>query len=333
MPPAVHLRRRAFTLIELLVVVAIIAILIGLLLPAVQKVREAAARSVSTNNLKQIGLAAHAYNDAHADRLPNPAGPMNPARPATPATLWNRSAGVLFHVLPHLEQSAVHASISAVVGFTAEAAVMPTSRGRAAVIKTFVSPADPSNLTNLVDLTGEPHPPNNGLWATSSYAYNPQVFRTVPAGLGRSFPDGTGATVLFSEMYQMCGDGTTAAANYWFGSHVGNAAVPKRAGRIPGVDLLTPGGQFAGANFRPGNLGGRPAGCDPEAPSGPHPGGILVGLGDGAVRFLTAGGATVRLGPPPAAYDTPQVRPVAQQRGWVWSALVTPDGGEVAPLD
>src|SRR5262249_22357430 len=102
-------QRRGFTLIELLVVIAIIAVLIGLLLPAVQKVREAANRMKCANNLKQLGLAAHNYHDQH-QHLPPGIGYYPTAQNGIFGTFF-------FRLLPNLEHDTLFRSALGVVPF------------------------------------------------------------------------------------------------------------------------------------------------------------------------------------------------------------------------
>src|SRR5712692_175363 len=147
-------RRRAITLVELLVVIAIIGVLIGLLLPAVQKIRGAAARIQCANNLRQLGLACHNYHDGMRS-LP----PGYTAKAAYPDTTpgWGWGA----YLLPYIEQDNIHRQID----FSQPIRNTPAAQ---AVIRTYLCPMDqtPDEAFTVTDSTLTPI----ALLGPSSYA-------------------------------------------------------------------------------------------------------------------------------------------------------------------
>jgi type II secretory pathway pseudopilin PulG len=182
-------RRHGITLFQLLVVLAVIAILIGLLLPAVQKVREAAARTQSANNLKQIALACHNYHDVN-NRLP----PGNDAN--------NFSAAA--QLLPYLEQDALYKSID----FKKSVDDKANSAARGAPIRVFFSPLDAVTSVN------RNYGPTNYLFNAGSKAAledDDGLFYQDSKVRITDVTDGTSNTLLAGETLK--GDGGTAAVN------------------------------------------------------------------------------------------------------------------------
>jgi prepilin-type N-terminal cleavage/methylation domain-containing protein/prepilin-type processing-associated H-X9-DG protein len=170
-------RRAAFTLIELLVVIAIIAVLIALLLPAVQKVREAANRMSCTNNLKQLGLAGHAYHDANngfppAVRMPYA---IESNDPVTGGAANPFGPNWAIFLLPYVEQQNLFAQANpASYPGTANLANLASynlswRQVRGVTIKNFLCPSDSGTKAGFTDPKGRPPEAD---WARGNYACN-----------------------------------------------------------------------------------------------------------------------------------------------------------------
>ncbi|HXG09732.1 MAG TPA: DUF1559 domain-containing protein [Gemmataceae bacterium] len=307
---------RGFTLIELLVVIAIIAVLLALLLPAVQKVREAANRGQCANNLRQLGLAAQNCHDQNG-KLPPAFGWFPSSLPGVPN---NGQGNVFFHLLPYLEQDNLYRSSAS--PFSGPTYLASFGNLRTQPIRGYLCPSDPSATSAGFPRKG-PLGPND--WAAGNYAANVQVFGVVvnasagtvssyqgQARIGTTFRDGTSHTILFTEKYASCGSG----GSVWNAYHM-PALSPLTNNSFPWQPLIAdqlghgsaavgPGSRF---QQQPGPFDSSAA-CKHFLASTAHPGGILVCLADGSVRGIS---------------------PRVSSSTW-WAAL-TPAGGDLLGPD
>jgi prepilin-type N-terminal cleavage/methylation domain-containing protein len=312
-----------FTLIELLVVIAIIGILIALLLPAVQKVREAANRTKCTNNLKQLGLAAHNFHDANG-RLPPIYGWNTPGN--TPQN-GGAVGTVLFHLLPYLEQDNLYKSsysTDLVVNGVTYSAYSPGQDAKVygQAVPVFQCPSDPSMDNG--------HPAGLA-WGGSSYAGNFFAFGSITGsytditkyswyGANRipaSFPDGTSNTILFTEKYARCEhppESTTGGGTAWAHSGYNSGQSWWPVAMAPDFTKYNMKcvGPYQEALFQvqPTPFQGTSGICDFTRAATAHPGGIQICLADGSVRNIATG----------VNFNT-------------WWYAFTPAGGEVMPSD
>ena len=293
-------RRSAFTLIELLVVIAIIAILIALLVPAVQKVREAAARTQCTNNLKQIILATHGVHDANKI-LPPLCAPAQGTAITTAGPYHGAVGYTVFHwLLPHVDQGPLFQA-----GKYNSQTVVPGSPGWGYIscnpIPPYLCPAEPNPVGPIgPGMSSTTNGPATD-WSYTNYVANYFVFgnpnATGPVATAlwmeganklTTFPDGVSNIIFYAERYGTCGNSGNINGASTYSPLWGDATAAWRP--VFCVNNLTQTPTATGYpacsmfQVRPDAING----CDPTKAQTPHTTGIMAALGDGSVRLLAA---------------------------------------------